>query len=176
MSKYVKNLIADEIRDRLQGVDDAIVADVIGMNSDSTFRIRKLLREKGIQMLVVKRSLAGRAAAETRLSPLFADKQGSVAVIWGSEDFVSLAKVIAGIVKLPEFKNFELKGGVMEGEALEPAKVLEVSKWPNRQEQISLLVGQILSPGSTLSSQLLGAGSKLAGQIKKLVENREEQA
>ena len=176
MSKYVKNLIAGEIRDRLAGVSDAVVANVIGMNSDATFRIRKLLREKGIQMLVVKRSLAGRAAADTRLQPLFADQLGSVAVIWGSEDFVSLAKEIAAITKMPEFKTFELKGGVMDGEAFSAEKVLEVSKWPNRQEQISLLVGQILSPGSTLSGQLLGAGAKLAGQIKKLVENMEEEA
>jgi len=176
MSKYVKNLIAGEIRNRLKGVDDAIVANVIGMNSDATYKIRKLLREKGIQMLVVKRSLGGRAAADTRLQSLFEDQDGSVAVIWGCEDFVSLAKQIAAIVKMPEFKTFELKGGVMDGEAFSAEKVLEVSKWPNRQEQISLLVGQILSPGATLSGQLLGSGAKLAGQIKKLVENMEEGA
>ena len=176
MSKYVKNLIADEIRNRLDGVGDAIVANVIGMNSDSTFKIRKLLREKGIQMLVVKRSLAGRAAAETQLEPLFADQQGSVAVLWGCEDFVSLAKEVAAIDKLPEFDKFELKGGVMDGEAMDAAKVLDVSKWPNRQEQISLLVGQILSPGSNLVRQLLGPGSMVAGQVKTLVENKEGEA
>jgi large subunit ribosomal protein L10 len=173
MSKYVKNLIADEIRGKLDGVEDAIVADVIGMNSFATFKIRRLMREKGVSMLVVKRSLAGRAAGESRLKPLFEEKQGSVAIIWGCEDFVSLCKEIAAIVKMPEFKTFELKGGVMDGEALTAEKVLEISKWPNRQQQISMLVGQILSPGSTLSGQLLGAGAKLASQIKKLGENKE---
>ena len=64
MSKYVKNLIADEIRGKLDGVEDAIVADVIGMNSFATFKIRRLMREKGVSMLVVKRSLAGRAAGD----------------------------------------------------------------------------------------------------------------
>ncbi len=64
----------------------------------------------------------------------------------------------------------------MDGESLTPEKVLEISKWPNRQEQISMLVGQILGPGSQLSAQLLGAGSKLAGQIKKLVEQKEDEA
>lgn len=173
MSKYVKNLIADEIRSKLDGVDDAIIADVIGMDSDATFRIRKLMREKGVNMLVVKRSLAGRAAGDSRLKPLFSEKQGSVAVIWGCEDFVSLAKEIAAISKMPEFKDFELKGGVMDGDALSAAKVLEISKWPNRQQQISMVVGQILSPGSTLSGQLLGEGGRLASQIKKLGENKE---
>ena len=42
-----------------------------------------------------------------------------------------------------------------------------------RQEQLSLLVGQILSPGATLSAQLLSAGGKLASQIKKKSEEAE---
>ena len=90
MSKYVKNLIADELKGRLDGVSDAIIADVIGMNSAKTYAIRKLFREKGVQMLVVKRSLAGRATADTSINSLFAAKGGSMAIIWGCEDFVSL--------------------------------------------------------------------------------------
>lgn len=176
MSKYVKNLISTEIKNRLEGVEDAIIVDVIGMNSASTFGIRKLLREKGIQMLVVKRSLADRATDGTSLRPLFAERQGSVAVVWGCEDFVSLAKEIAGIVKGDEFENFELKGGVMDGEGLTADQVKEISKWPNREEQISLLVGQILAPGANLSAQLIGAGATLAGQVKKLVEQKEGEA
>jgi hypothetical protein len=43
-------------------------------------------------------------------------------------------------------------------------------------EQISLLVGQILGPGAGLSAQLLGAGAKVAGQVKKLIENKEGEA
>ena len=42
--------------------------------------------------------------------------------------------------------------------------------WPSRTEQLSILVGQILSPGATLSGQLLGPGGKLASQIKKKSE------
>jgi large subunit ribosomal protein L10 len=176
MSKYVKNLITGEIRNRLDGVEDAVVANVVGMNSDASFRIRKALREKGINMLVVKRSLAGRAVTESRLKPIFDNQQGSVAVLWGCEDFVSLCKQITTMDKSQEFKGFELKGGVMDGEALTADKVRDVSKWPNREEQISILVGQILNPGATLSGQMLGAGAMLASQIKKLVENKEEDA
>lgn len=176
MSKYVKNLIADELKGRLDGVSDAIIANVIGMDSAKTFQIRKLMREKGISMLVVKRSLAGRATTDSSLNSLFEGKQGSMAVIWGCDDFVSLCKEIAALVKSNQFAKFELRGGVMDGEELSAEKVMAVSKWPNRQEQISLLVGQILSPGANLSAQLLGSGAKLAGQVKKLVENKEGEA
>jgi ribosomal protein L10 len=87
-----------------------------------------------------------------------------------------LAKELAELVKSKEFEKFELKGGVMDGESLTAEKVLEISKWPNRLEQISLLVGQILGPGAGLSAQLLGAGAKVAGQVKKLIENKEGEA
>lgn len=176
MSKYVKNLIVDELKGRLDGVQDAIVANVIGMDSAKTFEIRKLLRSKGVSMLVVKRSLAGRATVESSLNSLFSNKDGSVAIIWGCEDFVSLCKEITAIVKSNQFAKFELKGGVMDGESLTAEQVLAISKWPNRQEQISLLVGQILSPGANLVAQLLGPGAQLAGQVKKLVENKEGEA
>ncbi|MEM8733073.1 MAG: 50S ribosomal protein L10 [Planctomycetota bacterium] len=174
MSKYVKNLLADDLKSRFDGVEDAIIADVISMDSDASFRIRKHFREKGVQMLVVKRSIAERATTDGPLNPLFQEKQGSLAVIWGCEDFVSLAKEVAAVNKDEDtYPQFNLKGGVMDGENLSAEKVLEVSKWPNREEQISMLVGQILGPGSQLSSQITGAGSQLAGQIKKLVENKE---
>ena len=54
----------------------------------------------------------------------------------------------------------------MDGEALSPAQVQEISKWPSREEQLSLLVGQILGPGRSLAGGLLGPGGTLAGQIE----------
>jgi large subunit ribosomal protein L10 len=61
----------------------------------------------------------------------------------------------------------------MDGQRLSGEDVKAVSKWPSRSEQLSILVGQILNPGATLSAQLLGAGSKLASQIKKKSEEGE---
>ena len=142
MSKYVKNLIAGELQNRLEGVHDAIVVDVVGLDANSTVKLRKLLLEKGIHMLVVKRSMALRATHDTPLRCLFERKQGSVAVVWGCEDFVSLAKEMMAIVKSGEFAKFEIKSGVMDGELLSAEKVAEISKWPNREEQIALLVGR----------------------------------
>ncbi len=132
------------------------------------------MREKGVNMLVVKRSLAGRAVSESRLKPLFDDQIRLGSRGLGLRGFCQPGQGSQRqSPRLPEFKDFELKGGVMDGEALSAEKVLEISKWPNRQEQISMLVGQILSPGATLSGQLLGPGAKLASQVKKLVENKE---
>jgi large subunit ribosomal protein L10 len=176
VSKYVKNLITGDIHKRLEGVSDAILVNVIGMDSASTYTIRKQLREKNIRMLVVKRSMASRATEGTSLRPMFDNRDGSMAIVWGSEDFVSLAKEIASIDKAKTFEKFEIKGGVMDSDALSAEQVLAISKWPSRVEQISLLIGQLLSPGSTLSAQLLSPGGKLASQLEKLVEKLDSSA
>ena len=99
-----------------------------------------------------------------------------LALVWGAEDFVSLAKEIVEIRKKPEYEKCTAKGGVMEGEKLTAEKVKEVSTWPNRAGQISILLGQILAPGSKLLSQLGGPGGKLLSQIKKKSEGEEEPA
>jgi large subunit ribosomal protein L10 len=174
MSKQLKNLIAAEIGQRLAGVNDALLVNVIGMNSSSTYNLRKELRAKNIQLLVIKSSLARRATEGTPLSKAFESGEGSLAVVWGADDFVSLAKEIVEIQKKPEFEKCLARGGVMDGERLTPEKVSEVSKWPNRVGQISLLLGQVLSPGSQLLSQLESVGGALASQIEK--KSKEETA
>ncbi|MCA9113433.1 MAG: hypothetical protein KDA52_26065, partial [Planctomycetaceae bacterium] len=56
---------------------------------------------------------------------------------------------------------------VMDGAKLSAEEVKQVSKWPSRTEQLSMLMGQILGPGMTLNAQLLSPGAKLASQVKQ---------
>ena len=125
-------------------------------------------------MLVVKNSLAKRAFDGTQLAPAFEGATGQIGVCWGSTDFVSLVKELVKLDKdKKKFVNFVADGGVMDGEKLDAEGIHEISKWPSRQEQISLLVGQILGPGSQISGALLGPGKMLNSQIKQKGEEDE---
>ena len=167
MSKYVKNLVTDELKRRWNGVSDALLVDVVGMNANASVTLRKTLREKGMKLLVVKNSLARRATEGTVLGPAFEGLEGTAAVVWGGEDVVSLAKEVTRLAADVQFEPFAPRGGVMDGKPLSSQDVKDVSKWPSRTEQLSLLVGQILSPGATLSAQLLGPGAQVASQVKQ---------
>jgi large subunit ribosomal protein L10 len=171
MSKYLKQLISDDLKQRLDGVNDLLVVDIAGLEANKNVELRKKLREKNIQLLVVKNSLARRATEGTALAPAFEGVEGSAAVVWGAEDIVSLAKEITKFIDDKAFEKFAPKGGVMGGSKLAADDVKKISKWPSRAEQLSILVGQILSPGATLSAQLLGPGAKLGSQIKKKSED-----
>lgn len=174
MSKFVKDLMVRDIASRLRGVEDALLVNVIGMDANSTVVLRRELREKNIHLLVIKNSMARRATEGTPLAPAFQGTEGTLAVFWGGEDFISLAKEVARLDKSDQYAQFEARGGVMEGERLSPDRVREISRWPNRLEQLSILSGQILSPGARLSSQLLAPGGALASQVKKKAEGASE--
>jgi large subunit ribosomal protein L10 len=170
MSKLVKGLITKELQSKLNGVSDALVADVIGLNSEQTASLRTALHAKKIKVLVVKNSLARRATEGTSLAPAFEGLTGSSAVVWGADDFISLVKEVHEIEKSKKFEKFVPKGGVLDGEAFKAERIAEMSKWPNRLEQLSILAGQILSPGANLAAALLGPGGTLAGQVKQKSE------
>lgn len=174
MSKYVKELVTRDIKRRLEGVEDAVLVSCVGMDANTTNELRGELEKKDIHMLVVKNSLARRASEGTRIAPAFEGARGQIGVCWGSSDFVSLVKEIVELDKDKEkYSKFVADSGVMDGEPLDADGLKAVSKWPSRQEQISMLVGQILGPGAQLSAAMLGPGKTLNGQIKKKGEGDE---
>jgi large subunit ribosomal protein L10 len=170
MSKYVKNLIAEHLRERLDGVSDALLVNMLGLGVNANNQLRTELESKGIQVMVVKNSLAARACEGTSLAPMFEGLTGSAAICWGSEDVVSLAKEVVDLAKKDEYEAFHPRGGIMDGESLTSEQVAEVSKWPTRAEQVSILVGQLLGPGGKLAAQLVGPGGALVSQIKQKAE------
>ena len=167
MSKYVKNLISEDLAKQLAGETDCLLVNVVGLDANNTMTLRRELRSKNIRLSVVKNSLARRAMEGTSLACAFDSVAGPVAVVWGSEDIVSLAKEVVRLSKEEYYEGFVAKGGVMDQALLTEKQVHEVSKWPDRAEQLSILVGQVLSPGANLSGQLLGPTGSLASQIKQ---------
>lgn len=174
MSKYVKELITKELTDRLDGVDEALLVNVIGMPNEQNVALRRQLRQQQINLLVIKNSLARRATAGTALAPAFEDAEGTMALLWGGEDMVSLAKEVVRLSQQKEFQPFAPKGGVMDGQRLTADDVQQVSKWPSRDELLSLVAGQLVGVGSEIAGQLVGPAQQIASQIEKLIEMKEE--
>jgi large subunit ribosomal protein L10 len=175
MSKYLKNLMTSDLSKQLDGVQDALLVNVIGLPANQTCQLRKELREKEIHLVVVKSSLARRACEGTPLAAAFDGMEGAMAVLWGSTDLVSLAKIATRLHKSNDFAAFQTRGGVMDGEPLTAERVEAISRWPSREEQLSILVGQILAPARNLAGVLVGPGAQLASQIEKISEGDAQQ-
>jgi len=176
MSKFVKDLVTDQLKRELDGVQDLLLVNVVGLSANRVMALRKSLRDKNIKLMVIKNSLARRATEGTQLAPAFEGSQGTLAMVWGASDIVALAKEVVKLAADKDYAQFEARGGVMGGAKLQPTEVAQVSKWPTREEQLSLLVGQILSPGGLVASQLSSVGGALTSQIKQHAEGDESAA
>ncbi len=174
MSKRIKNMLIEDIRTRLNGVGDVILVCLGQLDAQKTTELRRTLRQKNIHLQLIKNSLARQATLDTPLAPAFTETEGMLAMAWGGEDVVDLAKELDRIVKLKEYGGVEFRGGALDGSRLDAGDVTAVAKWPSRAEQLSILSGQISSVGSMLSGQLLSAGGAIASQLKSRVEELEK--
>ncbi len=171
MSRVVKEMIIKEIEDRLEGNRDLLILDSSRLDAVTNNRFRLAMQEKGIHLLVVKNSLALRVLGDDsdQMRQLF---EGPSTLAWGGEDIVALSKELTKQSR--ELDLLEIKGGTVEGQALDASAVEKLSKSPGRRELISMISGQILSPGARLAGAMLGPGGVLAGCVASIAEKDDE--
>ena len=171
MSRVVKDMILQEIENRLGGSRDLLVIDSSRLDAVSNNVFRIAMQEKGIQLLTVKNSLVRKVLGDDsgELKELFT---GSSTIAWGGEDVVALSKEVTNQVN--GLESLVLKGASIEGQSLDTAAVVKLSKSPGRLELISIISGQMLSPGANISGALLGPGGHLAGCVKTIADKDEE--
>lgn len=174
MSKLVKDMLVDDLKKRLDNVGDIVVISLGRLDAQKTSQLRNTLRKKKIQLQLVKNSLVRRATLDTPIAPAFTKTEGMLAIAWGGEDVVDLAKELDRLTSVKEFEGLECRGGALDGARLEAADIKRVAKWPTRSEQLSILSGQISGLASTISGQILSAGGTLAGQISSRVDDLEK--
>ncbi len=169
MSKFVKGIIIEYLRQQFQGVENALVVNVQGLNGNQSFQLRRRLRERGIRLMVVKNSLARLATRDTPLGPLFEDLDGPAAVVWGGEDIVQMAKTVVELVQDKEagFEALAIRRGIVDGTVLDAAGVEEVSRWPSRQDLLAQIAGLLLAPYRQVASCLQGPAAQLASCLEQ---------
>lgn len=171
MSKYVKGLQMRDYRTRFGEVEDLLFVNVVGVGAIETNQLRLSLRKKGIELQVVKNTLARKVLEERGFDSARQILEGSSAVVWGGEGIVELAREIAEWAKKVE--KFSIKGACVAGQPLDAAGVDALSKLPSRVELLAQIVGRILSPGANLAAQLTSPAGSLASQIKQVAESGE---
>ena len=123
MSKAIKDMLVDDLKGRLTGVGDVIVVSLGKLDAQKTTQLRQSLRKKRISLQLVKNSLARRAMADTPLSPAFDQAEGMLAIAWGGEDVVDLAKELDRLQGVKDFEGFECRGGALDGARLSAGDV-----------------------------------------------------
>ena len=113
MSKYVKELMMDQLRSDLDGSRSLLILDLKGLDAIAEHQFRRDLRKKSIRLRVLKNSLARRVFSEMGMDGLSKYLEGPSVVVWGGDGVAELAKEISTQVKT--LKKPEIKGGAVDG-------------------------------------------------------------
>ncbi len=172
MSKPVKQLIQKEYVSRFEGVQSVAVLDVTGIDANTNTSIRARLREKEIEVSVVRNSLVRKAFSQVGLSDACNLIDGPCAIAYGADSIVTVVRELLDIKK--QAKALDVKGAVMEGNVFAKEDIETLSKYPTRDEAIADVLGCVLSAGANVAGCLTGPAGQIAGILKTLEEKQQE--
>ena len=145
-AKQAKQVIIDEIKEKLDGAQSAVVIDYMGTTVAQADAMRKKLREANVDYTVYKNTLIKRAIEGTAFAPLAEVLDGPSAIAISKEDATAPARILKEVID--EFKKMEFKAGVVEGNFFDQEGIKEIASIPSRDVLIAKFMGSIQSPVS----------------------------
>src|SRR3954451_15405422 len=144
MSKYVKELMMDQLRSDLDGSRSVLIVDLKGLDAIAEHKLRSDLRKKSIKIRALKNTLANRVFSEMGLAGLSQFLSGPSVAVWGGDGVAELAKEISAQVK--KLKKPEIKGGAVDGVVISATQVADITKLPSREALIGRVVALAIAP------------------------------
>ena len=127
-----------ELTEKLKGAVAGVVVDYKGINVADDTKLRKELREAGVDYAVVKNTMLRFAAKEVGYDDLGTVLEGTTALAISNSDHIIAAKILTKFADSQ--KNFfEVKAGFVDGAVIDAAKVNELGKLPGREDLLSML-------------------------------------
>lgn len=120
-----------------------VVAEYRGLDVESVTKLRKQARGQGVQLRVLKNTLARRALTGTPFSGL-SDKLVGPLVYGFGADPVAVAKVLSAFAKDNEKLN--IKAGVMANFVMDEKAVKTLATMPSREELLAKLMATMQAP------------------------------
>jgi large subunit ribosomal protein L10 len=168
MDRAQKEAAVAELTEDLKGAGAIFAVDYRGISVTEAAELRARLREADAVFKVVKNRLAKRASADAGTGTLDEFLVGPTALTLIQGDAVIAAKALADFAKINE--ELEYKGGIMDGEALDPEAFNVIARLPGLDVLRGQLVGLAASPLTGLVAGMSNLISGLGRQLAQIAE------
>ncbi|MFR8706893.1 MAG: 50S ribosomal protein L10 [Subdoligranulum sp.] len=158
-----KKAYVAELNTKIAGSLAGVVVAYNGISVADDTKMRKELREAGVEYMVVKNTMLRRAVAGTQYEALAEYFKGDTAIALSAEDPAAAARILCKVADADKSKRFTVKGGFCDGQVLDAAGVKGLSTMPNREGLLSMLAGSL--------NGIIGG---LAVAIQGIVDKQEE--
>ena len=157
-----KEQIVADLSDKLSRTKGAVLTTYRGLTVAQDTKLRRKLREAGVEYRVVKNTLTRIAAEKANISGLEQYLEGTTAIAISYTDPVAPAKVLSDFVKEIKGQSLEIKAGIVEGKVVDANGVKALASLPSRE----VLIAQVLAG---MQSPIVGLLNVLQGTTRNLV-------
>jgi large subunit ribosomal protein L10 len=168
VSRARKTEQVEKLGKELQNVSSLIVTTYSKLTVAQDYELRKTLRSSGAKYLVVKNTLAERAAKGTKVEEVLKDLSGVTSIAYTSGDPVALAKALSKYAK--DNPEFSFKSGVVEGRVISINQIQALATMPSKEEIYSKLLFLMNAPAQRLVTVMNAVGRDIAVVINQGVE------
>jgi len=152
MNKAEKQQTVDSLTEQFRSINSAFLINYRGLKVVDATEVRRKIRGIDGHYIVVKNTLAMRAAKQTKMEQLESYFQGPTAVAYHPKDVVGLAKLLTEISK--SNPNFAFKAALVEGKAIPAGDIQAIASLPSREVMLSKLVFLLKAPLQRLNMVL----------------------
>ena len=138
-----KQQVAD-LKARFEGACAGVLVDYKGISVADDTVLRKELREAGVKYTVTKNTLIHLAIEGTDLAELDSVLEGTTAVATSADDYVAAARILGKYAEKND--NFNLKGGFLDNEVIDLAKLQSLAKLPSREVLLATVLSSFTAP------------------------------
>jgi large subunit ribosomal protein L10 len=167
MNKAEKQQTVATLGEQFRAINSAFLIDYRGLKVVDATELRRKVREMDGSYLVVKNTLAMRAAKETKLEQLIPYFQGPTAVAFHRKDVVGLAKLLTEVAKTNP--NVAFKAALIEGKVVPTSEIQSIASMPSREVMLGKLLFLLKAPLQRLAT-VLKAPVRDLGLVLKQVE------
>lgn len=148
-NRQLKEVKVAEIREKMEKAQAIVLAKYQGLTVEEDTKLRKKLREEGVEYKVYKNTLSILAAKELGHDGVVEYLEGPISIAFGYDDPTAPARILNDFAK--EVKKLELKGAVVQGEVYDADKVKQLAAIPPREVLLAKLLGSFKAPVSNLA-------------------------
>ena len=160
------------VQERLKAAKLAIVTQYRGLNVDQMTRLRREIRQASGEYQVIKNTLVKRALKGSAYADLERLLEGPNGWVFAYDDPVVLSKAL--IKFADENEKLAIKGGVFEGQFMDPAKVKVLSQMPSKPELQAKVLATIQAPATQLARLFQEPGARVVRLLEVLRKGKAE--
>jgi len=169
-----KQAIVAEVNETASQALSAVMADYRGVSVDDMTALRKQARDAGVQVRVIRNTLARRAFEGTEYECMNEVMLGPNILAFSLEDPGAGARIFKDFAK--ENEDFEIKALSVGGKLLPADQIDALAKLPTRDEAIAMLMAVMQAPITKLARTLNDVPGKVTRVVAAVRDQKQEAA